>query len=98
MSRANEGTGTVPRSDRYAGKVEPTGAAATITERARTWAQEAGEPRQWSWPEERRLIGTRIQRIDGSVKVTGAARYSYDINRPEMCYGKRPTAGVRFET
>ncbi|MBI1917040.1 MAG: xanthine dehydrogenase family protein molybdopterin-binding subunit [Planctomycetes bacterium] len=34
------------------------------------------------WPQKRRLIGTRVQRVDGSFKATGRARYSYDINRP----------------
>jgi xanthine dehydrogenase YagR molybdenum-binding subunit len=42
------------------------------------------------WPpkEKRRLIGQRIDRIDGPVKTTGAAKYSFDINRPGMLYAK----------
>src|SRR5262249_9333241 len=36
------------------------------------------------WPEKRRLIGTKIARIDGPEKATGRAKYSYDINRPGM--------------
>src|SRR2546421_2021856 len=34
------------------------------------------------WPQKRRLIGTRVQRVDGSYKATGRAKYSYDISRP----------------
>ncbi len=64
---------------------------AAEAERAETverWAQDAAQPREWSWPSERRLIGQRIPRLDGAWKATGRAIYSYDINRPRMCYGK----------
>jgi xanthine dehydrogenase YagR molybdenum-binding subunit len=33
-----------------------------------------------SWPKQRRLIGKRHPRVDGPVKATGRARYSYDMN------------------
>ncbi len=39
------------------------------------------------WPKKRRLLGTKIRRIDGPDKSTGRAKYSYDINRPGMLYG-----------
>ncbi|HYU32332.1 MAG TPA: xanthine dehydrogenase family protein molybdopterin-binding subunit, partial [Thermoanaerobaculia bacterium] len=44
----------------------------------------------YSWPkaEERRLIGTRASRLDGPAKVTGTAKYTYDIVRPGMLYAK----------
>ncbi len=42
---------------------------------------------EYRWPEERDVIGRRIPRIDGPVKVTGAARYTYDVQRPDMLYG-----------
>jgi xanthine dehydrogenase YagR molybdenum-binding subunit len=43
---------------------------------------------QPNWPpaDQRALLGKRISRVDGPVKTTGAARYSYDINRPETLY------------
>lgn len=41
-----------------------------------------------TWPKQRRLIGTKVPRIDGPEKATGVAKYSYDINRPGMLYGK----------
>jgi xanthine dehydrogenase YagR molybdenum-binding subunit len=46
------------------------------------------------WPPEgKRLhIGQRISRVDGPVKTTGAAKYSYDINRPGMLFAKLVTS------
>ena len=46
------------------------------------------------WPpaEKRKLIGKRIDRADGPAKTTGAAKYSYDINRPGMLYAKLVTS------
>lgn len=43
---------------------------------------------KWPEPEKRALIGKRISRVDGPLKVSGKAKYSYDINRPGMLYGK----------
>jgi xanthine dehydrogenase YagR molybdenum-binding subunit len=45
---------------------------------------------EYKWPEEgKRLhIGKRISRIDGPDKVSGRAKYTYDINRPGMLFGK----------
>ncbi len=40
------------------------------------------------WPTQRRLLGTKVQRLDGPVKATGRAKYSFDINRPGMAYGR----------
>src|SRR5436190_437284 len=39
------------------------------------------------WPKKRRLLGTRVRRLDGPQKATGQAKYSYDINRPGMLHG-----------
>jgi xanthine dehydrogenase YagR molybdenum-binding subunit len=46
------------------------------------------------WPPagRRRYIGQRIERVDGPVKATGAAKYSYDINRPGLLYAKLVTS------
>jgi xanthine dehydrogenase YagR molybdenum-binding subunit len=45
---------------------------------------------KYDWPpaNERRLIGKRISRIDGPAKSGGRAKYTYDINRPGMLWGK----------
>src|SRR5688572_16785630 len=40
------------------------------------------------WPTTRRVIGRRFQRLDGPDKSTGRAKYSFDINRPNLCYGR----------
>ena len=42
----------------------------------------------WPSAEKRTLIGKRIDRVDGPMKATGAAKYSYDINRPGMLWAK----------
>src|SRR5947208_4371406 len=39
------------------------------------------------WPEKRRLLGTKVKRIDGPDKSTGKAKYTFDINRPGMLHG-----------
>ncbi len=45
---------------------------------------------KYDWPEasQRRLIGKRIKRIDGPAKASGRAKYTFDINRPGMLFGK----------
>ncbi|HMG36397.1 MAG TPA: xanthine dehydrogenase family protein molybdopterin-binding subunit [Blastocatellia bacterium] len=45
---------------------------------------------EYKWPDadKRTLIGKRISRIDGPDKVSGRAKYSFDINRPNMLFGK----------
>jgi xanthine dehydrogenase YagR molybdenum-binding subunit len=35
-----------------------------------------------------KVLGQRIERLDGPVKSSGAAKYSLDIQRPGMLYGK----------
>src|SRR5712692_946375 len=42
----------------------------------------------WPEPEQRSLIGKRISRVDGPVKVSGRAKYTSDVKRPGMLYGK----------
>jgi xanthine dehydrogenase YagR molybdenum-binding subunit len=45
---------------------------------------------EYKWPEaeKRSLIGKRISRIDGPHKVSGRAKYSYDIKRPGVLYAR----------
>ena len=42
----------------------------------------------WGEASESRLIGKRIPRLSGRDKVTGKAKYTFDINRPGMLYGR----------
>lgn len=39
-----------------------------------------------SWPKEPHVLGTRVKRLDGPLKISGKAKYSYDVNRPGMLY------------
>ena len=45
---------------------------------------------EYKWPEggKRSLIGKRIKRLDGPDKVSGRAKYTFDLNRPGMLFGK----------
>jgi xanthine dehydrogenase YagR molybdenum-binding subunit len=43
---------------------------------------------KYPWPEHPTLVGTRMKRLDGPAKVTGAAKYAYDINRPGQLHGR----------
>ncbi len=45
---------------------------------------------EYKWPEaaKRSLIGKRISRVDGPLKVCGQAKYTYDVHRPGMLFGK----------
>src|SRR6266567_7661238 len=45
---------------------------------------------EYTWPdaEHRTLIGKRITRVDSAVKVSGQAKYTYDVKRPGMLFGK----------
>ncbi len=59
-----------------------------------------GEPVPWQVPDRFELVGRSTPRVDGAMKATGAARYSYDIVLPEMLYGAilrspHPAARVR---
>lgn len=54
-----------------------------------------------SWPEKRRLIGSSVTRIDGPLKVSGKAKYSYDRNLPGLLHGKilrSPHAHARIKS
>lgn len=42
----------------------------------------------WPAPDQRTVIGKRISRVDGPDKVSGRAKYTYDLHRPGMLYGK----------
>ena len=45
---------------------------------------------EYPWPPagKRSLIGKRISRVDGPEKVSGRGRYTYDVRRPGMLWGK----------
>jgi xanthine dehydrogenase YagR molybdenum-binding subunit len=47
----------------------------------------AADPK-FSWPAKPSVIGTHVKRLDGPDKVSGRAKYTFDINRPGMLYGR----------
>jgi xanthine dehydrogenase YagR molybdenum-binding subunit len=54
-----------------------------------------------TWPKQRRLIGTKVNRLDGPEKSTGNAKYSFDINRPGMLHAsilRCPYAHAKVKT
>ena len=50
----------------------------------------ADDNTKYGWPaaDQRTLIGKRISRVDGPEKVSGRAKYTYDVHRPGMLFGK----------
>jgi xanthine dehydrogenase YagR molybdenum-binding subunit len=45
------------------------------------------EPVPWAWGAKFAVVGIETPRVDGAVKATGVARYTYDIDLPGMLYG-----------
>ena len=48
----------------------------------------SAEGLKYAWPERPVLLGTYVKRLDGPDKVAGRAKYTFDINRPGMLWGK----------
>jgi xanthine dehydrogenase YagR molybdenum-binding subunit len=44
--------------------------------------------KKYQWPARPAIIGTSVKRLDGPDKVSGRAKYTFDIVRPGMIYGK----------
>jgi xanthine dehydrogenase YagR molybdenum-binding subunit len=47
-----------------------------------------GPPVAWGDPASNRIIGRSIQRLDGADKVTGRAKYTYDVKLPGLLYAR----------
>jgi xanthine dehydrogenase YagR molybdenum-binding subunit len=43
---------------------------------------------KYHWTATHSVLGTKVARLDGPEKVTGRAKYTFDINRPGMLYGR----------
>ena len=43
---------------------------------------------KYAWPDKPVVLSTRVKRLDGPDKVSGRAKYSFDISRPGMIFGK----------
>src|SRR5688572_23094895 len=46
------------------------------------------DPDPWGVDAKLSVVGTNVPRVDGPVKVTGRAKYTYDIAPKGMLYGK----------
>jgi xanthine dehydrogenase YagR molybdenum-binding subunit len=46
------------------------------------------EPAPWGLDAQLRYVGTDVRRIDGVLKITGRAKYTYDVRPPGMLWGK----------
>ena len=58
-----------------------------------------GPPVAWQKPGEMRILGKEIRRLDGPAKVTGRAKYTYDVNLPGMLHARvlrSPYAAARI--
>jgi xanthine dehydrogenase YagR molybdenum-binding subunit len=44
--------------------------------------------KKYAWPEKPTVLGTPVKRIDGPNKVSGRAKYTFDVTRPGMLWGK----------
>ena len=61
----------------------------------------AGEPAPWDGETKLRLLGQRVPRIDGAEKVTGRARYTFDVQLPGMLHAavlRSPHAHARVKS
>src|SRR6266481_1465315 len=45
------------------------------------------EPTPWQWGEGFSIVGKSTPRVDGALKATGAAHYTYDLDLPGMLHG-----------
>ena len=43
---------------------------------------------EFNWPADPTVLGTRVKRLDGPEKVTGRAKYTFDVARPRMLYAR----------
>src|SRR5688572_23594833 len=46
----------------------------------------AGEAQPWDAESKLRVVGKKIPRIDGPLKVSGRAKYTFDVQVPKMLY------------
>jgi xanthine dehydrogenase YagR molybdenum-binding subunit len=46
------------------------------------------DPRPWDLTDKLKFVGSRVPRIDGHLKTSGRAKYSYDMQLPGMLHAK----------
>jgi xanthine dehydrogenase YagR molybdenum-binding subunit len=62
-----------------------TGAGADVRERIEVELP-AGEARPWDAATKLRVVGQKVPRIDGALKVSGRAKYTFDVALPGMLH------------
>jgi xanthine dehydrogenase YagR molybdenum-binding subunit len=89
------GRGAAPAGDAQGRGAAPAGAGQPAGAQGAQGGRGAAPPAppsalaiKYAWPAKPTLLGTAVKRLDGPDKVTGRAKYTYDINRPGMIYGK----------
>ena len=61
----------------------------------------ADEPQPWDGSAQLEVVGQRVQRLEGPEKVTGRARYSFDVQLPGMLHAavvRSPHAHARIKS
>jgi xanthine dehydrogenase YagR molybdenum-binding subunit len=43
---------------------------------------------EYAWPKDRKVLSTESPRVDAPIKVDGRAKYAYDIQFPNLLYGR----------
>src|SRR5689334_3167193 len=41
-----------------------------------------------AWPKDRKVLTTEVTRLDAAIKTDGRAKYAYDIQFPDLLYGR----------
>src|SRR6186713_1585793 len=62
---------------------------------------EGEEPQPWADDAPLRTVGQAVPRVDGRERVTGVARYTYDVQLPGMTYAailRSPHAHARIQS
>jgi xanthine dehydrogenase YagR molybdenum-binding subunit len=96
------GTDAAKGQDPGAGAVARTfqvGLPGALAERERKVA--AGEPQPWDGRARLSVVGQKVPRIDGPEKVTGRARYCFDVQLPGMLHAavvRSPHAHARIRS
>ena len=60
-----------------------------------------GEPAPWDADAKLRVVGTGVPRIDGHLKVSGQARYTFDVAEPGMLWAavlRSPHPAAKIES
>ena len=69
-------------------KIKVTRAVNGIDTEVEIEVEDTGEGPVWGPNDKHRLVNSRLVRVDGAPKVTGTAKYTYDVKVPGMLYAR----------